>query len=67
MKKIIILLFVISPLFVFSQGGTDKSEINWLSLEEAKKFAKKYDKTIFIYFYKENCPYCEEMKKKNIK
>tara|TARA_B110000879_G_C10913508_1_gene409241 strand:- start:49 stop:549 length:501 start_codon:yes stop_codon:yes gene_type:complete len=66
MKKIIILLFVISPLFVFSQGGTDKSEINWLSFEEAKKFAKKYDKTIFIYFYKENCPYCEEMKKKTL-
>ena len=63
MKNILILLLSISPLFVFSQGGGDKTEINWLSLEKAKKYAKQYDKTIFIYFYKEHCPYCEEMKK----
>ena len=63
MKKILILLLAISPLFVFSQGGGEKTEINWLSLEKAKKYAKKYDKTIFIYFYKDQCPYCEEMKK----
>ena len=66
MKKILILLLTIAPLFVFSQGGTDKSEINWLSLEKAKKYAKKYDKNIFVYFYKEHCPYCEEMKKETL-
>ncbi len=63
MKNLLLLVFVCSSLFSYSQGEK-KTVIDWISLEKAKKFAKKYDKTIFIYFYKENCPYCEEMKKK---
>jgi thioredoxin-related protein len=62
MQKLAILLLALAPYFVFSQGQVT-NEINWISLEKAKKYAKKYDKNIFIYFYKKDCPYCEEMKR----
>ena len=62
MKKLSILLLALAPYFVFSQGQVT-NEINWISLEKAKKYAKKYDKNIFVYFHKKDCPYCEEMKR----
>ena len=66
MKNIVTLLLAIAPLFVFSQRANTTTEINWISLEKAKEYAKKYNKNIFIYFYKQNCPYCEEMKKETL-
>ena len=65
MKNLLLLVFVCSSLFSFSQGAT-RVEIDWIPLEKAKKYAEKYDKTIFIYFYKKHCPYCEEMKKETL-
>ena len=65
MKKLAILLLALAPYFVFSQGQV-KNEINWIPLEKAKKYAKKYDKNIFVYFYKKDCPYCEEMKRETL-
>jgi thioredoxin-related protein len=65
MQKLAILLLALAPYFVFSQGQMT-NEINWISLEKAKKYAKKYDKNIFVYFYKKNCPYCEEMKRETL-
>lgn len=65
MKKIIAILILIIPLTSFSQGSTQKG-INWISLDEAKNYAKKYNKNILIYFYKKDCPYCEEMTKKTL-
>ena len=65
MKKLAILLLALAPYFVFSQGQVT-NEINWISLEKAKKYAKKYDKNIFIYFHKKDCPYCEEMKRETL-
>jgi thioredoxin-related protein len=65
MKKLAILLLALAPYFVFSQGQVT-NEINWISLEKAKKYAKKYDKNIFVYFYKKDCPYCEEMKRETL-
>jgi len=62
MKRIVILLLFISPFIAFSQGAV-KTEIDWIPLEKAKKYAKKYDKNILIFFYKKDCPYCEEMKR----
>ncbi|MDC0249655.1 thioredoxin fold domain-containing protein [Flavobacteriales bacterium] len=67
MKKILVLLLTIIPLFVFSQRATpNETAINWISLKKAKEYAEKYNKNILIYFYKENCPYCEEMKKETL-
>ena len=65
MKKLAILLLALAPYFVFSQGQV-KNEINWIPLEKAKKYAKKYDKNIFVYFHKKDCPYCEEMKRETL-
>ena len=61
MKKIITLLFVIIPFFVLSQGG-EKTKINWLPLDEAKILARKHNSKILIFFYKQDCPYCDKMK-----
>jgi len=62
MKRIVILLLALAPFIAFSQGAV-KTEINWIPLEKAKKYAKKYDKNILVFFYKKDCPYCEEMKR----
>ena len=62
MKQIIILLFTISPLLTYSQGAT-KTEIDWIPLQKAKEYAKKYNKEILIFFYKKDCEYCDKMKK----
>ena len=62
MRKLIIIFFAITPFLLFSQGGIQK-EIAWNSLEKAKKLATKYDQKILIFFYKKDCPYCEEMKR----
>jgi len=65
MRKIIILLFAITPFLLFSQGAIQK-EIAWVSIEEAKKLAKKHNQKILVFFYKKDCPYCEEMKRNTL-
>ena len=65
MKNLLLLVFFCSSLFSFSQGAV-KTEIDWITLEKAKKYAKKYDKNILVFFYKKECPYCEEMKKETL-
>ena len=65
MKKLIILILVLSPVFIFAQGAP-KLEIDWIPLEKAKKYAKKYDKNILIYFSKKDCLYCDEMNKETL-
>ena len=65
MKRIVILILVLAPILAFSQGAP-KLEIDWISLEKAKQYAKKYDKNILIYFYKKDCPYCDEMNKETL-
>lgn len=61
MKRLIILFLTISISYSFSQGSK-KNQISWLELEKAKILAKKYNQNILIYFYKDNCPYCDKMK-----
>ena len=62
----ILLLLATAPFIAFSQGAV-KTEIDWIPLEKAKKYAKKYDKNILVFFYKKDCPYCEEMKRETLK
>ncbi len=62
MKKLVIFLLFISPLFLFSQNN----KINWQSLEEAKASAKTSKKNILVYFYKKDCSYCMEMTKETL-
>jgi len=63
MKKLLLLFFVCSSsFFAFSQGA-EKAAIDWIPLAKAEKFAEKYDKNLFILFYRPGCEYCEKMKK----
>lgn len=62
MKRIVILILFLTPFFTFSQGAP-KLEIDWIPLQKAKEYAKKYNKEILIFFYKKDCEYCEKMKK----
>ena len=66
MKRIVILILALAPILILAQGAP-KLEIDWIPLEKAKKYAKKYDKNILIYFYKKDCPYCDEMNKETLK
>ena len=65
MKRLVILLLAITPFTAFSQGAL-KNKIDWIPLEKAKKYAKKYDKNIIVFLYKKNCQYCEEMKSETL-
>ena len=62
MKRIVILILFLTPLFTFAQGAP-KLEIDWIPLQKAKEYSKKYNKEILIFFYKKNCEYCDKMKK----
>ena len=64
MRKVLILL-LLCPILVLSQGEV-KTQIDWIPLEKAKEYSKKYNKNILIFFYKDHCPYCEEMKKETL-
>ena len=66
MKK---LIFLFSFLFLtfnsFSQGSK-QNKINWISLERAQEYSKKFNQNILLFFYKPNCEYCDKMKKETI-
>ena len=62
MKQLVFCLLICSPFFCFSQGAP-KLDIDWITLEKAKQYAKKYNKEILIFFYKKDCEYCDKMKK----
>jgi thioredoxin-related protein len=38
------------------------ADINWVKLEELDEKMKKEPRKVMIYFYREGCPYCKEMK-----
>ena len=61
----VFLAIAILPVLVFSQSKNN-SRILWMDLEKAEKFAKKYDRSMFIYFYRPNCEYCEKMKQETL-
>ena len=52
MKRIVILILFLTPFFTFSQGAP-KLEIDWIPLQKAKEYAKKYNKESVIYVPKE--------------
>ncbi len=62
MKKFICCLLFCIPFFCFPQAEM-KKQIDWIPLQKAKEYAKKYNKEILIFFYKKDCEYCDKMKK----
>jgi len=65
MKKLLLLTLLITPIFLFSQGSS-KTEIDWIPLEKAVESAEKYNLKILVYFFKQNCEYCEKMQKETL-
>ena len=65
MRKINIILFILIPIFSFTQNNS-KDDIRWMSLEDARLYAKEYNQNILIYFYKKDCEYCDKMKKNTL-
>ena len=64
-RKIFLLVFIFFSLLSYSQG-TEKKSINWISLNKAENFAKKYNKNILIFFYRPGCEYCDKMKQETL-
>ncbi len=48
---------------VVSQAENDPSGIEWVSLEEAQKIAKRDNKKVLVFGYADWCPYCMKMRK----
>ena len=65
MKRLVVLILALTPIFTFAQGAP-KLEIDWIPLEKAKEYSKKYNKKILIFFYKKDCEYCDKMKKETL-
>ena len=58
MKKLLLILLCL-PFIGFGQSTNN---INWLDLNEAESFSEKSNKNILLFFYRENCDFCEKMK-----
>jgi thioredoxin-related protein len=63
MKRIITSFALILICCTSFAQGEIKTEIDWIPLNKAKEYAKKYNKQILIFFYKKKCEYCDKMKK----
>ena len=42
--------------------GQSTNNINWLDLNEAERLSEKSNKNMLLFFYRENCDFCEKMK-----
>ena len=59
MKKLLLILLCL-PMIGFGQSISNN--INWLDLNEAERFSEKSNKNMLLFFYRENCDFCEKMK-----
>ena len=66
MKKLTLLFSVLFFTFNSFSQGTKQNQINWIALEKAEKYSKKYNQNILLFFYKPNCEYCDKMKKETL-
>ena len=66
MKKLILLFSILFFTFNSFSQGVKQNKINWISLEKAEEYSKKYNQNILLFFYKPNCEYCDKMKKETI-
>ena len=58
MQKLLLILLCL-PMIGFGQSTNN---INWLDLNEAESFSEKSNKNMLLFFYRENCDFCEKMK-----
>jgi len=58
-KKLLLILLCL-PIIGFGQSISNN--INWLDLNEAERLSEKSNKNMLLFFYRENCDFCEKMK-----
>ena len=61
MRQFLCVSFLLLSISAFSQGET-KTEIQWLNIEKAEELAKKYDSDMLVFFFRNGCPECKQMK-----
>ena len=61
MKKLLLILLCL-PMIGFGQSISKDTNIKWLELNEAEALSAKHKKDILLFFYRENCDFCEKMK-----
>ena len=66
MRRFLLLSFLIIPILSFSQGE-EKTEIQWLNLNKAEKLSEKYNPDMLIFFFRNGCPDCKQMKEQTLK
>ena len=62
--KRLLLIFIFIPMLGVTQS-VDNS-IEWLDLSEAESLSADSNKNMLLFFYRENCDYCEKMKKQTL-
>ena len=67
MRKLALLSFLLLFSFAAFSQGEAKTEIQWLSIEKAEEFAKKYDSDMLVFFFRKGCPECKQMKAETLK
>ena len=64
-NRIILFVILFIPSVLLSQESK-KTSINWLTLSNAEILAKKSGKNMLLFFYRENCDFCEKMKNQTL-
>jgi len=67
MRRFLLISLIIVPILSFSQGIENKTEIQWLNLNKAEELSEKYDTDMLIFFFRNGCPDCKQMKEKTLK
>lgn len=62
MKRLVLFCLITVPIFVFSQGEFE-NKINWLPLERAELLSKDSNHNMLLFFYRDNCDFCDKMKR----
>ena len=61
MTRILVILFLF-PIIGFGQSISKHTNINWLEISKAETLSAKYNKNMLLFFFRDNCDFCEKMK-----
>ena len=61
MRKLLLILLCL-PMIGFGQSISKYTDIKWLGLNKAEELSEKSNKNMLLFFYRQNCEFCEKMK-----